>query len=319
MKSGRQQRPDGHSSSADSRDSFRHLSSRLSIEEIIWRVPGPNKRIHIQDDIQQHLSEVGELLSRDTHLHDMIVLRLGKTTIPTHSGAVLAHSALIYYRMNENKIQTWPIEIDLSDLKSRNLTVEGLQIAITFMSTGSISVEEGSLPHALIAANLLEVESLLKLICEQMANLASKSPRSACVMLEIAVQSLPRHSDYRSTVVDAVAQLFTTVQRDPLFLKLLPESVYALFAAPVFSMQEDLHTLKCLLRWFKANPQHIYAAPFLLDTLKFNHITSEERDECLRIADEVKGLRLMLECAFIDRNWQTLLVCIAVAALLDYS
>uniref|UniRef100_A0A915A729 BTB domain-containing protein n=2 Tax=Parascaris univalens TaxID=6257 RepID=A0A915A729_PARUN len=193
MKSGRQQHPDDRSSSVNSRDSFRHLSSPLSIEEIIWRVPGPNRRIHIQDDIQQHLSEVGELLSRDnTHLHDMMVLRLGETTIPTHSGAVLAHSALIYYRMNENKNQTWPIEIDLSDLKSRNLTVEGLQIAITFMSTGSVSVEEGSLPHALVAANLLEVEPLLKLMCEQMANLVSKSARSACVMLEIAVQSLPR-------------------------------------------------------------------------------------------------------------------------------
>uniref|UniRef100_A0A915A8T9 BTB domain-containing protein n=1 Tax=Parascaris univalens TaxID=6257 RepID=A0A915A8T9_PARUN len=49
-------------------------------------------------------------LSRDnTHLHDMMVLRLGETTIPTHSGAVLAHSALIYYRMNEvsSSINYW--------------------------------------------------------------------------------------------------------------------------------------------------------------------------------------------------------------------
>ncbi|VDM40029.1 unnamed protein product [Toxocara canis] len=224
MKAGRIQRSAKLSRSL--RSSSQEVPSQLSLEEIIWRIPGADKTINVQDDIQCHLSKVGMLLSCDKPIFADMILRLGHLTMSTHSSSVLAHSPLIAQRLDEGgrPQQRWPVEVDLSDLRSRNLSTEGLQIVVEFISTGSVSLEEGSLPHALIAANLLEVclsdvEALLKLLCEQMAVMATRNPRSAYVMLETAVHSLPRHSEYRSIVVDAVAQLFPSLQSEPLFLK----------------------------------------------------------------------------------------------------
>ncbi|VDK28128.1 unnamed protein product [Anisakis simplex] len=85
-----------------SRGPSQTATSTTSVKEIKWRIPGPTESIHIQDNIQRHLSGVGQLLSNKCdYLRLDMILRIGQITIPTNCYTAIAHSPFLRRRFDQ--------------------------------------------------------------------------------------------------------------------------------------------------------------------------------------------------------------------------
>ncbi|MCP9263378.1 hypothetical protein DINM_006703 [Dirofilaria immitis] len=163
------------------------------------------------------------------------------------------------------------IIIHLHDMP--NVTNAGLYNVLAFIQNGQIKFLEPELENILIAANDLQVVSLVSLICEEMTARILENTSTAIPLLYIVVACLPPRSQYRNMVVDVAAKKFRTIIISSEFRKISFEMLYALISSPMLQEAEwVMEIYKAILFWLRNNIEQIYLAPALLDNVNFKLI-----------------------------------------------
>ncbi|MFH4974809.1 hypothetical protein AB6A40_001518 [Gnathostoma spinigerum] len=198
------------------------------------------------------------------------------------------------------------LKLDLSDLIAGLVTPTGLKAAIDFMYTGVIRVDINNLIPLLCAANVLAITAMVKKICDQACSLALCCPQYSFYILETAVEKLPRRSPFRDNVVDVVAQQFGSIRRNPAFLKLPMQVIYALYSSDMFYVPAA-EALDSLFDWMLANKDKKYYAPNLIDNIDLSKLDPREQQEYLKRSESIDGLRPILQQQISMANWNDLL------------
>ncbi|KAK6114026.1 hypothetical protein QQG55_54185 [Brugia pahangi] len=109
---------------------------------------------------------------------------------------------------------------------------------ISAQATQETLSSENELENVLIAANDLQVTSLVSLICEEMTERILENTSPPISLLYSAIACLPPQSQYRNMVVDGAAIKFHDILASPKFSELSFELLYALLSSPLLQGPE---------------------------------------------------------------------------------
>ncbi|KAK6114034.1 BTB And C-terminal Kelch family protein [Brugia pahangi] len=193
------------------------------------------------------------------------------------------------------------ITVHLNDMP--NITNAGLYNVVAFIQSGQIKFLENELENVLIAANDLQVTSLVSLICEEMTERILENTSPPISLLYSAIACLPPQSQYRNMVVDGAAIKFHDILASPKFSELSFELLYALLSSPLLQGPEwVLEIYEAIIFWLQNNPEHICYASALLDNVNFKEIihVADNRQKIMKKSLEVPDLGPIVQVFLMD-------------------
>ncbi|KAK6113409.1 BTB And C-terminal Kelch family protein [Brugia pahangi] len=291
-----------------SQEGVPQLQQRLALDAV-WVVPGDIRKKYLKDELRTDRLEAEVYLkwSANIGIKNRVKIVLENGYSCNAPACLLTAFSDIFRKLisaqatQETLSSGKEITVHLNDMP--NITNAGLYNVVAFIQSGQIKFLENELENVLIAANDLQVTSLVSLICEEMTERILENTSPPISLLYSAIACLPPQSQYRNMVVDGAAIKFHDILANPEFLKLSFELLYALLSSPLLQGPEwVLEIYEAIIFWLQNNPEHICYASALLDNVNFKEIihVADNRQKIIKKSLEVPDLGPIVQVFLMD-------------------
>ncbi|VIO89686.1 Kelch motif family protein [Brugia malayi] len=291
-----------------SQEGVPQLQQRLALDAV-WVVPGDIRKQYLKHELRADRLEAKVYLkwSANIGIKNRVKIVLENGYSCNAPACLLTAFSNIFRKLisaqatQETLSSGKEITVHLNGMP--NITNAGLYNVVAFIQSGQIKFLESELENVLIAANDLQVTSLVSLICEEMTERILENTSPPISLLYSAIACLPPQSQYRNMVVDGAAIKFHDILASPKFSELSFELLYALISSPVLQgPQWVLEIYEAIIFWLQNNPEHICYASALLDNVNFKEIihVADNRQEIMKKSLEVPDLGPIVQLFLMD-------------------